>query len=115
MNKGPLALVEVYNDELYKVKNDDVQDIVVLSRVLAHPTNIGMQNLGNSVIEKVDGKKLKSFKQFVDVIHDRSNDVIKLTLFPGHKPVLFSKKVLRSADNEIKNLYGIKKLENLNK
>lgn len=113
INKAPINLVSTYNDNQYAVKNSDRQEFVILSRVLSHPTNIGLQNLNNMIVDKVNGKPLRNLQEFVDILDDSTEDLLRLTLLPGNIPLLLSKRVLRSADFEVGDHYGIHMLQNL--
>ncbi len=81
--------------------------------MLSHPTNIGLQRINNMIIEKVNGKPVKNLAEFVDILNNQKEDLLKLTLSPGNIPLLLSKKVLKSADREIREHYGIHSLKEL--
>ena len=85
----------------------------MLTRVLSHPTNIGLQDIRNQIIKEVNGKPLKSLKELASILNNPKKDVIKLKLSPGDTPLLLSKKVLKSADQDIKSHYGINSLHDL--
>jgi len=113
-DKAPLGLVFAYEKNSVKIKNDQKQDIVILSRVLPHPSNIGLQKQGG-IINKVNGKPLKSLKQLKEILDNTESEVIKLSLSPGDTPLWLSPKTLKSADLGIQRLYGIKQLEYFSK
>ena len=113
INKAPINLVSIYNDNQYAVKSAERQEFIILSRVLSHPTNIGLQGINNMIIEKVNGKTVKSLKDFAEILNDSKDDLIKLTLSPGNIPLLLSKKVLKSADMDVGEHYGIHTLQDL--
>lgn len=114
-NKAPLGLVFAYDKNDDKIKSDDQQNIVILSRVLPHPSNVGLQSQGGSIINKVNGKPLKSLRQLKEILDDTGQEVIKLSLEPGDTPLWLSPKTLKNADSDIQKLYGINSLENLTK
>jgi len=114
VNKAPMSLVAIYNDKRYNIKTPEKEEYVLISRVLSHPTNIGMQNLNNMIIEEVNGKPLKNLKEFASILNNMKSDVLKLKLSSGKIPLWLSKKVLKSADDEIMQHYGIHSLQDLN-
>ncbi|NOY74750.1 MAG: hypothetical protein GXP32_03040 [Kiritimatiellaeota bacterium] len=109
-NKAPLYLIDAWRRDRYKIKTDKSKEVVVLSRVLSHPTNLGLQGLRNMIISKVNGVPLGSLAQLKSILDDTSKKVVKLTLQPGNVPLLLSPKVLISADAAVKRRYGISKL-----
>jgi hypothetical protein len=112
-NKAPMPLVSIYNDKRYEIKTPEKQEYVLISRVLSHPTNMGMQNISNMIVEEVNGKQLKNLKELAEILNNPENDVLKLKLSSRKIPVWLSKKVLKSADKEIMQRYGIYSLQNL--
>ena len=115
INNAPLSLVEIYNKYKYKIKNKEIEELIILARVMPHPSNIGLQTTRNNVITKVNGKKLKNLKELKAILDDTSKDVIKLSLFPGNIPLWLNPKTLKNADKEIQNQYGIFNLEHFAK
>ena len=110
-NKAPLSLVVAYDKNKDKIKNDKKQDIVILSRVLPHPSNIGLQRQGGRIVSKVNGKPLVSLKQLQKILDDSGQKVIKFSLESGDTPLWLSPKTLKAADTEIQKRYGINQME----
>ncbi len=111
INKAPMNLVTTFNNNQYKIKTQEQEEFILISRVLSHSTNIGLQRISNMIIEKVNGKTVKNLSEFVDILNNSKEDILKLTLSPGGIPLLLSKKVLKSADSDIRKHYGIHSLE----
>lgn len=105
--KGPEILLVALEKYRTRVRDESLQDIVVFSHVLAHPVNRGFQNLGQTIVESVDGAPLKSLRQLLDILNDETEDVVRLSLLPGHTPLYLSKRILRSADPDIQIQYSI--------
>ena len=114
-NKAPLGLVFTYEKNDDKIKKEDLGDIVILSQVLPHPSNVGLQRQGGSIVSKVNGEPLKSLKQLKTLLDDTQQDVIKLSLEPGDSPLWLSPQTLKNADLDIQRSYGINILENISK
>jgi len=113
MNKAPISLLSALSKARGKLKTPEKREVVVLSRVLSHPTNIGLQEFGDNIVEEVDGKPLKSLAELKEILNDTSRKVVKLTLLPGRIPLWLSPATLKSADKEVKLRYGINQLERL--
>jgi hypothetical protein len=79
--------------------------------VLPHPSNIGLQNLGNTVINKVNGKKLKNLRQLKEILDNNDNKIVEFSLEPGDIPLWINSDSLKNADREIQMQYGIYQLE----
>jgi len=111
MNNGPLALIESFSQNKYKIKNNECNQLIILSRVLPHPSNIGLQSLGNTVISKVNGETLKNLEQLKLILDNNKNKVVKFSLAPGDIPLWVNSDSLKNADGEIQMQYGIYQLE----
>lgn len=111
INKAPLSIVTTYIENRHKTKTPELQNLIILSKVLPHPSNIGIQRLGGYIISSVNGAPLKNLKQLKTLLDDTNREVIKLTLSPGNIPLWLSPKTLKSADSDIQKQYGINKLE----
>lgn len=112
-NKAPLYLVDAWQKDTYKIKNKKQSEIVLLSRVLSHPSNIGFQGVRNMIVSAVDGRPLKGIAQLRSALDDTSKKIVKLTLQPGDVPFWLSPTLLKRADDQIKKRYGISKLSYL--
>lgn len=110
-NKAPLSLLVLYEKNKTKKKTDEIKDLVILSKVIPHPSNVGLQQLGGSIITKVNGKPLKSLKHLKEMLDQTDQEVVKLSLSPGDIPLWLSPETLKNADLDIQSRYGINKLE----
>ena len=109
-NKAPLFLLDALQKDKYKIKTKKAENVVFISRVLSHPSNLGLQRIRNMIISDVDGTPLGSLAQLKRILDDTSKKVVKLTLQPGNVPLWLSPKVLLAADPAIKRRYGITNL-----
>ncbi|MDD5597741.1 MAG: serine protease [Victivallaceae bacterium] len=74
---GPIDLVyEVINGKVSK----DLQQVVVLSGVLAAEVNVGYQSLGALIVEEVNGKKIKDLKELISIVENTSKGFIVFQL-----------------------------------
>ncbi|MDD5698818.1 MAG: serine protease [Victivallaceae bacterium] len=100
---GPIDLVyEVIHGKVSK----ELQQIVVLSRVLAAEVNVGYQHLGAVIVEKVNGRKIRDLKQLIAMIRQTEKGFIIFQLKNKTKIVLDLEK-LRKSTPLIMSLYRI--------
>jgi len=110
-NKAPFSLVVVYDKYLAQIKNKKIKDLVLLSRIMPHPSNVGLQRLGGMIIDKVDGQPLQGLKQLKKILDQTDKKVIKFSFSPADTPLWLSPKTLKDADKDIQTRYGITQLE----
>lgn len=90
---GPINQVyQVINGKVSK----DLQQIVVLSRVLAAEVNVGYQKLGALIVEKVNGKKIKDLKELISIVENTKKGFIVFQLKNKTKIVLDADKLKKS-------------------
>lgn len=90
---GPIDLVyEAINGKVSK----NLQQVVVLSRVLAAEANVGYQNLAALIVEKVNGKKIRDLKQLISIIENTEKGFIVFQLKDETKIVLDINKLKES-------------------
>ena len=107
---GPINLVyEVLNGKVSK----ELQQIVVLSRVLAAEVNVGYQNLGATIVEKVNDKKIKDLKELISIVENTKKGFIVFQLKNKNK-IVFDVKKLKQSTPHIMNLYRIPRDRSLN-
>ena len=100
---GPIDLVyQVINGKISKER----QQVVVLSSVLAAEVNVGYQNFGAVIVEKVNGQKIKDLKQLISIIHDTKKGFIVFQLKNKTK-LVFDVEKLKKSTPLIMNRYRI--------
>lgn len=112
-NKVPEDVMKIFEENKYVKKSEERQNIVILSQVLAHPINRGLQYIGRKIVSEVNGKKLRGLNHLKEIMDSDTSDLIHITLATGKIPLLVSAKELKSVDEKIRNMYGIDKLERL--
>lgn len=110
--KAPENILRVLEENRYKLKTQEKQEILILSHILAHPLNRGLQYIGRQIIHSVNGKELSGLDELYKLL-EKDSDSISLELMPGKTPLLLSPNKLKLIDPEIKRLYNIDKLKNL--
>lgn len=102
---GPINLVyEVLNGKVSK----ELQQVVVLSRVLAAEVNVGYQNLGATIVEKVNGKKIKDLEELISIVESTKKGFIVFQL-KNKTRIVFDVEKLKQSTPHIMNLYRIPK------
>ena len=90
---GPIDLVyQVIHGKVSK----KLQQVVVLSRVLAAEVNVGYQNLRETIVEKVNGKNIKDLKELISIVEKTKKGFIVFQLKNKTKIVLDIEKLKKS-------------------
>ena len=81
--------------------------IVILSRVLPHPTT-RYRTYANSIVSAVDGKPPRDFAEFVKLVESAAGELIKID-FEGVNvaPLILDKKKLAAVNQKILQRNGI--------
>lgn len=113
--KAPDDLILAMDEMGLKVNSEQKQDLVILSQILAHPINMGLENafLGRKIVTKVNGEPLKSLKQLYDMFEDENMDSLILSLSPNEAPLMLPTQLLKKADADISQWYSINKMLNM--
>ena len=102
---GPIDLVyQVIHGKVSK----KLQQVVVLSRVLAAEVNVGYQNLRETIVEKVNDKEIKDLKELISIVEKTKKGFIVFQLKNKTKIVLDIEKLKKSTPL-IMNRYRIPK------
>ena len=107
---GPINLVyQVING---KVSNK-LQQVVVLSRVLAAEVNVGYQKLRSMIVTKVNDKKIKDLKELISIVENTKKGFIVFQLKNKTK-IVFDVEKLKQSTSPIMNRYRIPRDRSLN-
>ena len=82
------------------------QETVVALQVLAADVNFGYHNISSWIIDSVNGKSLKDFSQFAQMLKDNKEKYVVFENKQGYQVVLDHEKAL-SSERAILNLYSI--------
>ena len=91
--------------DMYPTK--DRKELVMLYRVLPSELTKGYDRLRNVIIQKVNGKKFKDFKEFVKIVENTKDKFVVFEDDYNYKIVLKKEDVLKK-QKEILNRYNIK-------
>ena len=106
-------LYHYYRDMAFK-PSDERRDIVILSYVLPAEINLGYQNMGQAVVAKFNGVRVRSIADIVGAQKanpDSKYDVVEFEM--DNPKVVIPRGQLAGADAMIARNYGIGKLANV--
>jgi hypothetical protein len=85
------------------------QRIVVISRVLPDPVNLGYQDLEPLIVSQVNGKPAKDLAAVVAALKEPQGDFIVIETVPGQSTsrIVLDAKAVAEAEPRIRALYGI--------
>ena len=105
--KVPPHLFHYYRDMSFK-PTDDRQDVVVLNYVLPAEINLGYQQLSRLIVSTLNGKKIRTIKEFVDIINsDIASEYFVVEFEMDSPKVIIPKAQLDLENMKIAQLYGI--------
>lgn len=87
-------------------RTDTREEIVVLTFMLPAEVNAGYESLQNEIIETVNGTRVKSFSQFVELVEGVHGPFLELTTSLGSVIILNREEAI-AANGEIMTRYGI--------
>jgi hypothetical protein len=111
--EAPSHLYHYYRDFAFK-PTDERRDVVILSYVLPAPINLGYTGLGQIVVSKFNGMKIRSVGDIVKAQKlnpDSKYDVIEFEM--DSPTIVISREQLSAADTFVSRNYGIEKLSNV--
>ncbi len=111
--EAPSHLYHYYRDLAFK-PTDERSDIVILSYVLPAPINLGYTGLGQIVVSKFNGMKIRSVADIVTAQKLNPESKYDVIEFEMDSPaIVISREQLPAADAFVGQNYGIEKLSNV--
>ena len=111
------AREHVLSDELiryFEGELDERRDIVILSYVLPAEINIGYTGLGQRVVSKFNGMKIRSMADVVKAQKLNPESKCDIIEFEMDSPtIVISREQLAAANTFVSRNYGIEKLSNV--
>ncbi len=85
-----------------RLNKDSKNEVVVLLNVLSDDLNIGYHQFGNDIVEKVNGQKIESFREFVRLLEENKNkEPYTIIDFESLSRVILDNKGIDTINNEI--------------
>lgn len=94
--------------EQQEMEKPTSSDKVELSEVLRSTSNMGFYNAAPSTITKVNGKRFNTFKEFYDLLHSATTDLLTLDTADGNI-ILIDRKQALAEQNDLLKRYEIPK------
>jgi len=102
-NDAPKSLVALLENN---VADDQVEEVVLLLRVLAGDLNTGYHDMENLVIKKVNGTEVRSMRQLIATVESAKTQYVVFETRDGEQVVLDREHVERN-QSDILRTYGI--------
>lgn len=108
-NKAPTRLVMEYILNNLKEAGKKTEKVVIVSKVLPDPVNIGYENSGNGILEKVNGLRLKSLADFRRAIKSPRGgfQVLEFNPSKGRGKIVFNVGDMEAANRRVRERYGV--------
>jgi S1-C subfamily serine protease len=101
---APASLMAYLNEPATEEK----REVVLLTRVLPSAVNEGYHNMGNFVVEEVNGEPYRDFREFHELVTGSPGRFVTLTS-PGNDEVVIDRKAALDSHTEVLATYGIEK------
>ena len=95
-------------DEIYKER----PEIIVLSAILPDPINTYLNDFRLSVVDEVNGKKIRTLNDLADAFAEPAEDYIIKVMGEG-RPIVLARSAVESARERIKRRYSVFAEQNL--
>ncbi|MBU1566235.1 MAG: trypsin-like peptidase domain-containing protein [Proteobacteria bacterium] len=112
VNWAQNAPVELTNYHVNGELDFQGKEIVFLSEVLADKVNVGYHELGDNIVQSVNGEKIDNFKHFIELVENGASEYLDIVVSRGTKILLDRKTMVDSTEKIIKK-YSIKSARNL--
>lgn len=106
--RAPLRLLIAHDEEGNRPSTEDPR-IVVLTKVLADPVNLGYQDLGPMIVRSVNGKAVRTLDQLRAAMQSPVDGFHVFEFLPGQGPrrVVVDAAEVAAAETRIREAYGI--------
>ncbi len=108
-NKAPSRLVIEYLQNSLRQPDQGPEHVVIISRVLPDPDNLGYENAANAIVKSVNGRPMTSLAAFREAIRHPVDGYHQLTLLPstGRGKLIFSAARIADSNARVAQRYGI--------
>ncbi len=101
---APTTIVNLYFSGRSKSEKEQV---IILSQVLPHTSNKGYHHLKNMIVDTVNGKKIRNFKDFIAIVDNCSSKYLRIH-FDSKIQIIMETKKAKAVNSEVLDLYKIK-------
>ena len=108
-DKAPPRLVIEYSMHSLRDSDTPPERVVIISRVLPDPSNLGYDSVNNAIVLKANGRTLRSLDDFREAIRHPQNgyDVIELLPGSGRGRLVYEHSQLGAINARVRARYGI--------
>ena len=108
-DKAPARLVIEYVMNSLRKNGSGPEKVVIITRVLPDPANLGYQSVGNSILKSLNGKPVKTLADFRKAVSSPINDfhILQLLPGPGRGRLVFRASEVQAVNARIRGRYGI--------
>lgn len=100
-NGLPLPFLRLM-DEVEKQIDEKRRDIVALTFIIPTPATLGYENLGFCIVEKVNGKPVRSFSQFADLLDEPTADgIVELSINRAPYSIYIDRRAAESSNDAL--------------
>lgn len=102
--KAPIKLLDKWQ---YGIRDSLDSQVVVLSQVLAHASNVGYEHLANQIVNRVNGVQLVSLKHLLEIVEANSHSTLCFDLEPHDELVVLESSKIDAVNRECLSQHSI--------
>jgi hypothetical protein len=109
--KGDKRMLHIISSDWADPKKN-TKRVVILNRVLPSNYNIGYINENNLVLESIGGVQVRDIRHLKELIEKSANEYLVFE-FTGNEKIVFLRKNIESANQDVLKRYGISRTHNI--
>mmetsp|Transcript_8529 Transcript_8529/g.21862 ORF Transcript_8529/g.21862 Transcript_8529/m.21862 type:complete len:513 (+) Transcript_8529:51-1589(+) len=102
--KAPITLLERWQ---YGTRQAGDEQVVVLSQVLAHTSNVGYEHLNNMIVAKLNDQPVRNLKGLLEAVQSNKETFLRLHLSPHDELVVLEASKVKAATAEVLRQHNI--------
>ncbi|MEE8435255.1 MAG: hypothetical protein V3S64_10755 [bacterium] len=108
-DKAPARLVIEYVMNSLRKNGSAPEKVVIITRVLSDPANLGYQGVNNAILKSLNGKPIKTLADFRGAMNRPVNGyhILQLLPGPGRGRLVFRAGEMQAVNTRIRDRYGI--------
>ena len=108
-DKAPSRLVIEYVMNNLRKNGSGPEKVVIITRVLPDPANLGYQSVNNAILKQLNGKPVHTLADFRKAMRSPVNGyhIVQLLPGPGRGRLVFRASQMRAVNARIRGRYGI--------
>ena len=102
--KAPITLLERWQ---YGTRQARDEQVVVLSQVLAHSSNVGYEHLNNMLVRKFNDAPVRNLRELLAAVEANTAPFLRFDLSPHEELVVLEAAKVKSATTEVLRQHNI--------